>query len=125
MEIDVTELIETDTWEYAGSRATHGENAAKKTWEAAQHAPLIINTPEKQAAVQRYAQAIGFSEDDDVLNWTPEEINALAVQIVTLGSREFFNALHGGFTSFRDYARNFGGLFYRGIDRRWYYYFGE
>ena len=69
MEINITQLLETDMFKFSHSRMEGGENAGQETWRNALNGPRpLLKTPEE---IQRFKEWVKESG-----GWTPEEIEA-------------------------------------------------
>ncbi len=78
MEIDITHFFtgDVETWEVSGSKATHGKDAAKTTWEAglalARERPLLT-TDEQLDAMRSFVRESGGWDREETS--TPCSIN--------------------------------------------------
>ena len=83
MEIDITPLAELDAFPLSHSAAEGGQTAGRDTWYAsldqAEETP-ILDTPEKLQAMRDFALSSGGWTDEEIAEWTPQEINALFIQ---------------------------------------------
>lgn len=91
-EIDITDFVtNTDTWKFSGSIATHGPNAEPNTWNnavrEATESPLL-KTEEELDALRQWAKETGAWDDEHIAAWSPEECNALFIQLVSGDMRE-------------------------------------
>jgi hypothetical protein len=131
MEIDITRLVtDTETWPLSGSIMTHGPNAARMTWQAAlseaKDSPLL-DTQAKLDAMLNWAKETGAWNCEERAAWSPQEINALFLQLVTGDMREC--GLEDSDPDEFDWADyqsqceqgRFSGSLYRGDDGRVYY----
>ena len=92
MEINITKLVfDGETWDLAGSVATHGSNAARMTYQnalaAAEDSP-ILDTEEKLDALRDHMRGYGAWENSEIDEWTAQKCNAIFLQHVTLTMRE-------------------------------------
>ena len=88
MEINITKLTNVDMWPVSGSNATHGQNAAKDTWEAAKGASMevtVLDTRKKLEAYRKHLKEMGVDGTND---FGDTELNALLIQEVSLELRE-------------------------------------
>lgn len=129
MEINITSFAETNAFPYSHSVFEGGPNAGRNTWEAAQHAAVLLDTPAKVQAMRDHAKGFGAWDADEIAAWTDEEVNALFVQLISGDIRE------AGADSLTDIdweeyerqseAGQIAGRMFRGIDGDFYYYLGE
>ena len=92
MEIDITSFFENaDPFEFSHSVAEGGPNAGPETWRAAlreaSESPLLT-THEQLDALRDHMRGYGAWEDDEIDAWSPEECNALFIQLVSGDIRE-------------------------------------
>ena len=92
MEIDITSFFENvDPFEFSHSIAEGGPNAGPNTWRAAlreaSESPLLT-TPEQLDALRDHMRGTGAWEDDEINAWSPEECNALFIQLISGDMRE-------------------------------------
>ena len=132
MEIDITEFVRNEeTWNYTGSVATHGPDVGHRTWANALQAPMLLDTEEKRDALRAWAGATGAWDEAERNAWSPEECNALFVQLATQDLREcgledcdpdefdwdeYYTIASKG---------SIAGNLFRGDDGRVFYYLGE
>ena len=92
MEIDITDFFRNaETWDYSGSVATHGQNAAKSTWRAAMggaHDWPLLSTPEQLEAFRDHMRGYGAWDSEEIQSWTIDECNALFIQLIAGDMRE-------------------------------------
>ena len=83
MEIEITSLLELDSFALSHSAYEGGENAGRNTWQAslsqAEETPLL-DTPEKLQAMRDFARESGGWDAKERAAWSPQEINALFLQ---------------------------------------------
>jgi hypothetical protein len=141
--IDITDFFyNVNTWEFSGSVATHGPNASITTWQAAleqaKDAPLLT-TEEQLEALRSHIRDFGAWSawsKEEIAAFTPEECNAIFIQLVSADMRK------GGLDDLAgiddpdiedvwcDYEAlvadgQASGNLYRGDDKRVYYYLGH
>jgi hypothetical protein len=90
MEIDITDFITgTDTWEFSGSIATHGQDAARNTWSNAMREAgnnLLLTTDEQLQALRDHVEGMGFGAE--VQAYDTVQCNALFIQLIAGHMRE-------------------------------------
>lgn len=90
MEIDITNFVKNaETWDFSGSIATHGPNAAKNTWNNAKREAAtspLLTTEEQLQALRDHVQSMGFG--DEVQTYPADECNVLFIQLISGDMRE-------------------------------------
>ena len=124
MEINITQFYNNEnTHDFSGSIATHGENAARDTWNAAKNGPMLLDTPEKLSAMQAWADSSGgdFGVMDDV------ELNALFIQLISGDINEMQGLCGDDWAEYEALSQEgtVGGRLFIGDDGNVYYYLGE
>ena len=134
MELDITDFFTeqaTQAFEYSGSVAERGKNAAKETWcnaiEQAKSAPLL-STPDALETFRKYMKGFGAWDDEEIKAWTDDECNALLVQLIAGDIREA--GLDTDEPDWTQYNKDseaglVSGRIMTGDDRRIYYYIGD
>lgn len=90
MEVDITDFITNENaYDYSGSRAERGDNAAQQTWgnamvEAARKP--MLTTEEQLQALRDHVQAMGFGAE--VQTYPADQCNALFIQLISGDMRE-------------------------------------
>lgn len=93
MEIDITNFfLNRDASEFSASIAETGyKDIAKRTWKSAlkeaENFPLLT-TEEECNTLKKYAKDFGAWSDEEIEAWTPQECNALFIQLVSGDIRE-------------------------------------
>jgi hypothetical protein len=99
MEINITQLLTTDVFDFSHSRDEGGQNAGQNTWRAAleetKSAPLL-STPDQLEALRDHVKGFGAWNQEEISAWNDNECNALFLQLVSGDLREM------GFDSFDD-----------------------
>jgi hypothetical protein len=92
MQIEITTLLEMDCFTLSHSAYEGGENAGQNTWNAskkeAENTPLL-NTPEKLQAMRDFARESGGWNQEEIAEWSDNELNALFLQWIAGDVREF------------------------------------
>lgn len=126
MEIDVTMVMENpENWiEFSSSIAERGENCGTDSWKNAMNfmfqKPLM--TIEQLPVFKKYIETFGAWEDEQIEKWTPQECNALLVQLVAGNARERQHFIDEDRED--EYEENHGGSLEK-CDDKWYYYVGS
>ena len=135
MEIDITDFFNGDDPSlYSASRAELGDNAGKITWSAAMERgatpPVMLDDDAKLDALRDHTRGFGAWEKEEIDGWTPQECNALFIQMVSGDMRE--GGLHADMTAkdWKRYERDaeagrVSSRIGRGDDGRVYYYLGD
>jgi hypothetical protein len=136
MEIDITKFFASaEPAKYSGSVAELGNNAGRITWNnalaEADNAALLKTESELQA-MRDWAMNAGAWTDDQIAAWSPTQLNALFLQLISGDIREL-RALatddHGEIDWTRaDELSNkgtIGGNLYAGDNGNVYYYLGS
>lgn len=80
-----------DAFPLSHSRAEGGENAGRNSWnsslEQAEETPLL-DTEEKLEAMRDRAKSSGAWDAEERAAWTPQEVNALFLQLIAGDIRE-------------------------------------
>jgi hypothetical protein len=115
MEIDVTHMVEDadNMIELSGSKAEHGPDAPRITWDNAvaygKEHPLLA-TDDARDAARAHFKEYGAWTEDEIAAWDEDTIQGIMCQDVAAAIREM---TAGG-------EHNL----YRGDDGKWYYYLG-
>ena len=90
MEINITDFFNNaHPADYSASVAERGENANTETWNAACNADfMLLDNQEKLSAVKEHFKSFGAWDEDEIANWSPNEINALFIQLISGDMRE-------------------------------------
>lgn len=133
MEIDITNFFENaEPYEFSGSIAERGKNAAKETWDNAKaeaaRAPMLT-TPKQLDALRDHMRGFGAWEREEIDAWDSEHCNALFVQLISGDMRE---AGIGNQTidevnweAYEKFCESEGGALYRGDNGNVYYHLGD
>ena len=93
-EIDITAFFhDADHFKFSHSRAEGGQNAGPDTWRAAMAegaSTPLLTTPDELEAMLDWARSTGAWDDAECASWSPAEINALFIQLVSGDIREAF-----------------------------------
>jgi len=96
MEINITSLVSEDMFQFSHSRAEGGQNAGEDTWNAALNGPRpLLDSPEALEAMRDWARDSGGWEEEEILAWDDNELQALFLQLIAGDCREC-PALEGG-----------------------------
>ena len=92
MDIDITRFIlNEEPGRYSASAVELGKPAVSITWKNAvryaQNKPLLT-TPEQLNALRHWAKASGGWTKEETVNWSPDECNALFIQLISGDMRE-------------------------------------
>ncbi len=129
MEIDITHMIEdADTMPcLAGSVAELGSNAGPYTWSNSKDYAkknTLLSTDAELEEARQYFKEVGFSESDEMEQWSTEEINALLIQFIASNIRKM-----NSYDTEEEYqeaakdGRCHSNIF-KGDNGRWYFYMG-
>lgn len=89
MDINITQLLEEDMFEYSHSAHEGGQNAGTNTWNAALKGPRpLLNTPEEIQALRDYIQGFGAWSEEEIAAWDDNECQALFLQLIAGDVRE-------------------------------------
>lgn len=134
MEIDVTALVQDqENWiNYSGSRMEHGQNAGQITWrnscKKAEEVQLLKEEEHFEEA-RDWFKTFGAWEDEEIANWTPQELNALLIQFVVGDLREYPTGDDGEVDwEQAEVLANQGtisGSVHPGADGKFYFYMGS
>ena len=136
MEIDITRFFtEAEPYEFSGSMAERGDNAARETWNNAKREATespLLTTEEELSALRSYVKEFGAWDDVEIAAWDSVECNALFVQLISGDMREIESLCMGddGEVDWNEHERlanrgTISGNLYRGDDGRVYYYLGS
>jgi hypothetical protein len=92
VELNITRFVtEAEPFEFSASRAERGQNAGPETWanalEEAAERPLLT-TADELDAFRNHARGFGAWDDEEIAAWSPEECNALLIQMISGDLRE-------------------------------------
>ena len=89
MEINITQLVNEDLFQFSHSRAEGGQNAGENTWQAAMNGPRpLLDSEEKLQAMREWARSSGGWTKEEIAEWSENEIQALFLQLVSGDVRE-------------------------------------
>lgn len=89
-----------------------GDNAARITWQAAKDADfLLLDSPDKLEAMRAWAKSSGGWGAEEIAAWSPVELNALFIQLVSSDMRAMCEPLNG----------DDGSALFEGVDGQVYY----
>jgi len=95
-EIEITQLLETDMFEFSHSAAEGGENAGRDTWNAALNGPRpLLTTPEQFENFRDFVKDSGGWTEEEITTWNENELQALFLQWVAGDIREAPALLEG------------------------------
>lgn len=131
MELDITHVLNEDTWGYAGSRVTHGELGVRQTFDnTRKDADGLFPDVEKEDLVDHFRRYGAWSlEELEAMPLT--DLRAMLLQDVTITVREMgledtcpdeydWEAYEEGCSQ-----GTYAGNIFRGVDGRIYFYMGE
>lgn len=130
-ELDITHVLNEETWGYAGSRATHGELGVRQTFDnARKDADELFPDVEREDLVDHF-RGYGAWSLEELEAMTLTDLRAMLLQDVTLNIREM--GLEDEFPDEYDWDRHeaecqrgtYRGIVGRGDDGRIYFYLGE
>lgn len=133
MELNITKFFNNATpWDFSGSVAERGQDAGKITWNNAMEAVtehMLLDTSAKVEALRDHARGFGAWEDAEIDAWTPQQCNALLIQMISGDIREVPDMDQSNW-DWEDYqalaeAGTIGGRMFKGTDGEIYYYIGE
>lgn len=131
MEIDITHMFATETWNYVGSTVTHGPDAGKRTFQAAcADADKLFPNVAKDDLVEHF-ESYGAWTREELEASSLTELRAMLVQDITGTMRE--TGLEDSLLEDIDWIAyelavadgTSSGRIYRGFDGRVYYWIGE
>ena len=138
MEIDITRFVKTaEPCEFSASRAELGVDAGAITWRNAKReaaeSPLLSDESALDS-LRQWARESGGWTREEVSAWTPEECNALFVQIISGDLRELESLAYSDSDEYgvdwqaaerlAEQGTIHGALF-KGTDGNVYYYLGS
>lgn len=132
MEIDITRFFnEANTPDYSASVAERGQNAGPETWNNAVRDSAEFNFLDddgKRDAFRAHVKGFGAWDDDEIAAWSPEELNALLIQMISGDMRE--DGLDASSPDWDEYqegaeAGRYSGRISRNDDGTIYYYIGD
>jgi hypothetical protein len=91
MEIEITTLLEMNCFTLSHSIAEGGQNAGQNTWNASKKEAentRLLNTPEKLQAMRDFAGESGGWTDEEIAEWSDNELNGLFLQWIAGDVRE-------------------------------------
>lgn len=91
MEIDITEFLTANHFDFSASQAERGVNAGPETWRnALDHAgeSPLVSAPDDIEYLRNWFGEFGAWDAKERAGWTPNEINALLVQYISGDIRE-------------------------------------
>jgi len=130
MEINIQALFDADCnpANYSASVAELGPDAAARTWsnamQRAAYGSPLLDTPEKLAAMRKWAIETGAWPAKAVDGWGATECNALFLQLVAGDMREKAGLDWAEYRAASGEGSVSGALF-EGIDGQIYYYLGD
>lgn len=132
MEIDISEFFRTENHEdFSASAMEKGPQAGRLTWAAAMQAAAepgpMLDTEDKLQALRDYVRGFGAWDAEAIAAWTPEECNALFIQLVAGDIRESgIDTLEPDWATYQEDVESgrFSGNFYPGDDGRIWYSLG-
>ena len=131
MEIDITEFVMNENaFDFSGSIAERGKNAAKETWSNAidkAKGSALLTTPKEMKAFRDHMKGFGAWNDEEIAAWSNDECNALFIQLISGDMREC--GMEGDMSEF-DWSAyesddNLPHSISRGDNETIYYYLGE
>lgn len=133
MEIDVTKLVtEGDMFDFSGSIAERGQNAAKETWGNAMAKALASPplTEEQLPEFRDHVRGFGAWGDVEIDSWDITQCNALFIQMVAGDVREAQSLCSGdgpGDIDWETYQaqEDVGGRLFSSEYGKIYYYIGD
>lgn len=134
MELNITKFFnEAEPWNYSGSVAERGQDAGKITWNNAMEAVtehMLLDTSEKVEALRDHTRGFGAWEDAEIDAWTPQQCNALLIQIISGDIREVpdMDQSNWDWDAYEEMSQQgtIGGRMFKGDpDGEIYYYLGE
>ena len=127
MELNITHLMERsdDMYLYSASAAELGEAAGHITWQNAMDSadiPPPLLTDDQLPEFREYVRDFGAWDKEEIDSWTPQECNALCLQMIAgdIRQRQSFEARD----ELERYEEDFGGRIFEADDGQWYYYIG-
>lgn len=99
MDLNITAFVnETNAYDFSGSMAERGKNAAKETWTNALEEAKerhLISTPDELRSFRAYVKGFGAWDDEEIQGWSVDECNALLIQMISGDLRELQNLCPG------------------------------
>lgn len=112
MEIDITPLVDRDLRQYSSSIAESGPDAGRITWNNAKDCRLRFVTEENHQDFRDYFQEFGAWTEEEIAEWSLNEVNALFIQEASACLREFLDARDLPLDEYQDWEENCGGRVY-------------
>lgn len=88
MEIDITKFMnmsDEDLMYFSASQAELGSDAGAVTWDnamsEAEREPLVHSKEDLESA-RAYIEEFGVWDEDEISDWSDQEVNALLVQLI-------------------------------------------
>jgi len=128
MEIDITILKEQDCQILSGSIAELGENAGPYTWnnnlELAEEYPLVTDANRQE--IRDHFGEYGAWDDEEIANWSDQELAALVLQEGAAEMREFEELCEGDWAEYDRLSSEgqISGRLSQGSDGKIYIYIG-
>lgn len=96
MEIDITQLSESDMFPFSHSVAEGGENAGRDTWNSALHGPRpLLKNAEEIQQFKDWLKDFGAWDNEERAAWDDNEAQALFLQFIAGNVRECPARLEG------------------------------
>lgn len=130
MELDITTFYnDADTPDYSASIMEKGRLAGSLTWAAAlRDGPEwnLLDTDDKRDAFRAHVKGFGAWSEEEIAAWSPEELNALCVQMIAGDMREAgMDGFDFDWAEYESDDNDNRGCISRGDDGRVYYYLGD
>lgn len=131
MELDITHVLNEETWDYAGSWATHGEGVAQRTFDnARKDADALFPNVDREDLVDHF-KGYGAWSQEELAAMSLTDLRALLLQDVTIAIREM--GLEGvcpdeyDWEAYEDGCEcgHYSANIFHGDNGRIYFYMGE
>ena len=89
MQLNITQLADTDAFQFSASRAEMGENAGQITWQNnLRESSTLLDSPEKMDAFRDFVRTSGGWDREETAAFSDAELNALCHQWIMGDIRE-------------------------------------
>src|ERR1700690_1141459 len=132
MELNITNFFNNAApMDYQASMAEIGQDAGQSTWQAAcddsDDYPML-DTDDKRDEFRQYVKGFGAWTEDEIAQWSDQELNALLIQMIAGDMRE--GDLDTDNPDWEKYQKDsesgrISGRIYKGDDSQVYYYVGD
>lgn len=133
MELNITSFFRNSpgTHFYSASKVEMGDHAGSITWNNAVVSSLehqILDTEDKRDAFRAHVKGFGAWSDEEIAAWSPQELNALLIQMISGDIREAdLDQSDPDWEQYEEDSKEgrISGRLFKDIDDEIYYYIGE